>query len=565
VPRVGLVMLLFLAGLLPLAAHFVAHHPDERHYTDAALWMLHSGDYLVPHRADGAHRFEKPILTYWVVAASYALLGVSPLASRLPFLLAAGGIIWLTYWLALRLSGRPAVAALAALLMLCHPLLIISATRSIPDVLLCLFVLLSANGFLGLLLEQRPGTGHHLAAYGGAGLAVVTKGLPVLLLVGFAWTFAMLNPWHRVPLRRLLNWPSIVLGAVTGGSWFLVVALLHGSTPLDTFWYDQVTVRVTADPGQVPRQLARALACFVLTLLPWSLLLVPVAWQRAKLAPADDRFLQGRRFILLWALVVAVLISTTSKFSVRYVLLVSPLLAVVVADLLVRAAPQSLALWTKASLAVVGIVLLAIEALGAMVQVQMHVGYLEMAGLVGLSGVTLLLAAVGLRGGWASATTSLAVSMFLLVPATLLALRSLVLPDQGTQIARNLARAGHLESALIRFLGPAPLASKVRVCSGGRAKLYQAGPARPDREVRTSVLIVRADQRGSIDVESRVVQPISQGYRDMPPNELAWAIWQGTLREYLDEHREEFQLVIAPVPEFPGSAALEDAELSSAR
>src|SRR5262249_13385367 len=155
-PRIGLIVLLFFVGLCPFAASFVAHHPDERHYTDAALWMLQKGDYLVPHCADGSVRFEKPGLTYWAIAGSYALFGISPLTSRLPFLLAGCGVLWLTYRLALRLSRQESVARLAALLMLCHPLLILSATRSTPDVLLCFFVLLSAYGFLGLVAGGQP-------------------------------------------------------------------------------------------------------------------------------------------------------------------------------------------------------------------------------------------------------------------------------------------------------------------------------------------------------------------------------------------------------------------------
>jgi 4-amino-4-deoxy-L-arabinose transferase-like glycosyltransferase len=96
VPRIGFVLLLFGVGLWPFSASFVAHHPDERHYTDAALWMLRNGDFLIPHCADGSLRFEKPILTYWVIAASYAVFGISPLSSRLPFLLAGCGVLWLT-------------------------------------------------------------------------------------------------------------------------------------------------------------------------------------------------------------------------------------------------------------------------------------------------------------------------------------------------------------------------------------------------------------------------------------------------------------------------------------
>ena len=72
--------------------------------------MRQTGDYMVPRHPDGSPRFEKPILTYWLVAASYALLGVSPLSSRLPFLVAGCGVLWLTYRLAELLFERRRVA-----------------------------------------------------------------------------------------------------------------------------------------------------------------------------------------------------------------------------------------------------------------------------------------------------------------------------------------------------------------------------------------------------------------------------------------------------------------------
>ena len=50
--------------------------PDEGRYADISRWMLVSGDWLVP-RLNGLPFFHKPPLTYWLQAASMALLGVS--------------------------------------------------------------------------------------------------------------------------------------------------------------------------------------------------------------------------------------------------------------------------------------------------------------------------------------------------------------------------------------------------------------------------------------------------------------------------------------------------------
>ena len=49
-----------------------------------AVRMVRTGDYVTPHFADGTRRFEKPILSYWLIAASYRHLGISLFSSRLP-------------------------------------------------------------------------------------------------------------------------------------------------------------------------------------------------------------------------------------------------------------------------------------------------------------------------------------------------------------------------------------------------------------------------------------------------------------------------------------------------
>ncbi len=62
--------------------------PGESYYTEAAREMVECNDWIVPHLNYQIY-FSKPILTFWSIAASYKLLGVSELAARLPFAFAA--------------------------------------------------------------------------------------------------------------------------------------------------------------------------------------------------------------------------------------------------------------------------------------------------------------------------------------------------------------------------------------------------------------------------------------------------------------------------------------------
>src|SRR3990172_4392501 len=89
-------LILFLFGYGSWQLPFVG--PDEPRYSQIARQMLESGYWITPHLGE-AIWFEKPVLLYWLMAVSFAVLGVSEFAARLPSLLAALGSVLLIYWL----------------------------------------------------------------------------------------------------------------------------------------------------------------------------------------------------------------------------------------------------------------------------------------------------------------------------------------------------------------------------------------------------------------------------------------------------------------------------------
>ena len=58
------------------------YHTDENFYILSAKNMLQSGDYLTPMYHE-EKRFAKPILFYWLVAASYKAFGINLVSARL--------------------------------------------------------------------------------------------------------------------------------------------------------------------------------------------------------------------------------------------------------------------------------------------------------------------------------------------------------------------------------------------------------------------------------------------------------------------------------------------------
>ena len=56
---------------------------NEAFYAETAREMVESGDYVNPS-FNYQPRFNKPVLSYWIVAASYHAFGVSERSERLP-------------------------------------------------------------------------------------------------------------------------------------------------------------------------------------------------------------------------------------------------------------------------------------------------------------------------------------------------------------------------------------------------------------------------------------------------------------------------------------------------
>ena len=65
---------------------------NEAFYAETPRVMIETGDYVSPSFNDKP-RFNTPPLTYWIVAATYQVFGVSEWSERLPIVLAAMGLI----------------------------------------------------------------------------------------------------------------------------------------------------------------------------------------------------------------------------------------------------------------------------------------------------------------------------------------------------------------------------------------------------------------------------------------------------------------------------------------
>jgi 4-amino-4-deoxy-L-arabinose transferase-like glycosyltransferase len=333
-----LLALLFLLVYLPILPQVSLWRGDERYYTDAAVQMVHSGDYITPRFFDGSERFRKPGLLYWVMAGSYKLFGINYLTTRLPSLLAGALIILLTHACARILFRSAEVAVCAAAILASNPTLFHLSVRSTPDVLMGLFITLSFYGFLKILFEGERRARFYFIAYGAAGLAVSTKGMLGILPVLFAFAYGAWARPRDLKMRELVHWPALLLGVGLALFWFVLVYFKHGSHFLRVFFNDQVANRVKGGKFYILDNLVTYPVSLLIQFLPWTLLLAFVLVRdRSVIRREFDRHRPAILFIGLWLGLLYLIFVSANIQRTRYFLPALPFLAAGMGALLVFA------------------------------------------------------------------------------------------------------------------------------------------------------------------------------------------------------------------------------------
>jgi 4-amino-4-deoxy-L-arabinose transferase-like glycosyltransferase len=221
----------------------------EPMFSEAARQMTVTGDWITPY-FNGATRFDKPPLIYWLTAIAYNILGVNEWAVRLPSGLAALVAIGLSFATLWRFSVTGAarqqfpwrpwiVGAIGAGTIAFSPHMIIWGRVGVSDMLLTGCISAALLSYFWAYASERPSTKRlwYLAFYVSLALAVLTKGpvgvvLPGGIVLAFALYLGELKPlWKEAkPLWGLL------LVAVLSIPWFVLVILANGEAYIDSFF-----------------------------------------------------------------------------------------------------------------------------------------------------------------------------------------------------------------------------------------------------------------------------------------------------------------------------------------
>ncbi|MBI2398886.1 MAG: glycosyltransferase family 39 protein [Xanthomonadales bacterium] len=198
--------------------------PDEGRYTQVAMEMLRSGDFITPRRHHHHLHPTKPPMTYWAIAAGVSVIGHSEWAVRAPHALAFALTVGLLFGIGRRLT--PALPGLPAAIHATTLLPFLAANLVTTDTLLTLMTTLGVFGYVGA--RWPLSTVHRVwpwvvLMWAGFGLAFVTKGPPGLLPLLAILVFDASRAQCRT--RQLFDPRGLLVFVLLGLGWYLLVAL----------------------------------------------------------------------------------------------------------------------------------------------------------------------------------------------------------------------------------------------------------------------------------------------------------------------------------------------------
>ena len=310
---------------------------NEAFYVETPRQMVRSGDYLNP-TFNAAPRFNKPILSYWIVAGLYRAFGDSVTVERVGIAIGAAAIILATFLIG-RAVRSTVTGLLAALIVATAPRFVWFARKIFIDIYLTTFTSLALAAFV--LAEQHPEHRRRYLSlmYVALGLGVLTKG-PVALVVPALACVVWLLAERRLPeIRRLMLMPGLAIVLTIVLPWYVAVYAQHGWSYIRDFFFEENLMRY-ATTAMTPggRGVWFYLPVLFGDLFPWAPLVlapligVPRAWRRAR-AGADET--GGRaldRLLWIWIVLFVGIFSFSRTKEDLYIFPIVPAVAVLVAS-----------------------------------------------------------------------------------------------------------------------------------------------------------------------------------------------------------------------------------------
>jgi 4-amino-4-deoxy-L-arabinose transferase-like glycosyltransferase len=335
---------LLLAVAIPVFFVFLGANSiwdtNEAFYVETPRQMVRSGNYIDPS-FNAAPRFNKPVLSYWIVAGLYRVLGDSVTVERIGIAVGALAIVLAAYLIGLAARSR-LTGTLAALIVATSPRVVWFARKIFIDVYLTTFTSLALAAFALAVRYPARRRLWLILMYVALGLGVLTKGPVAVVLPALICGLWLALEGRLGELRRMMIVPGALIVLAIVFPWYVAIYARHGWTYITTFFVDE-NLRRYASTAMTPggRGPLFYLPVLLGELFPWApLVIVPLlAIPRTFTRDPAPRAAEGSldRLLWIWVVTFVVIFSFSRTKEDLYIFPIVPAVAVLVASTLVGA------------------------------------------------------------------------------------------------------------------------------------------------------------------------------------------------------------------------------------
>jgi len=298
--------------------------PDEGRYSEIPREMIESGDYITP-RLNYVKYFEKPILHYWLTAASFKIFGQNEFAGRFfPVVLGLLGCV-VTSLLAYIITKDQRASFVSGMILAASTLWFGISRINITDMTLTFFFTLSLY-FFRLWIEDGQKFLWLCMFYISMALTVLTKGLiGVVLPGGIAVIYALMTKQSKKILTRIFSPTAIIIFFVVNCIWFVPVCMAN-SDFFHFFFIREHFLRYTTRIHERYQPFYWFIPVLLAGLVPYTGALydsIKAMFGKCRLVPKSDGIFLG-----LWFFMTFIFFSLSNSKLVTYILPCFPPLAI---------------------------------------------------------------------------------------------------------------------------------------------------------------------------------------------------------------------------------------------
>jgi 4-amino-4-deoxy-L-arabinose transferase-like glycosyltransferase len=305
---------------------------DENFYFQSSKNMLESGDWLTP-RYYGKPRFQKPILYYWFVAASFTAFGVEWYAARFPSILFGALAVLLVYLIGQMVFRERSYSLLSAFI-LASTFKFFKYTRfAIPDMALLFFMSFSLYIFMKIIRGGRDNRMLWIALFFITALGTITKGPIAVIIPALTIIIFTIFSKARIPVKGsdILLGGALYIAVIL--PWFLIMYRLHGTDFLSHIWIREISERVGyhSVEGRGIARFAEYIGTYffyipivIVKFLPWSLFLPMGMIYSFSAAKSDKDKRHGYILLLSWFFAIFTFFTIMGEKHSQYMLSLTP-------------------------------------------------------------------------------------------------------------------------------------------------------------------------------------------------------------------------------------------------